>query len=61
MFGLYARPGKVTAFLGPLLAGWTTYASGSQRIGMGTVIAFFLVGFLLMLTVPPDRKRGPGI
>jgi len=58
MFGLYALSGKATAFLGPLLVGWGTYLSGSQRIGMGTVIIFFVVGFLLMLTVPPDRKSG---
>ena len=56
MFGLYALSGKATAFLGPLLVGWGTYLSGNQRIGMGTVIIFFIVGFLLMLTVPPDRK-----
>jgi UMF1 family MFS transporter len=37
--------------------GWLTYLSGSQRIGMGTVILFFFLGFLLMITVPPDRQR----
>jgi UMF1 family MFS transporter len=57
MFGLYALSGKATAFLGPLLVGWLTYLSGSQRIGMGTVILFFFLGFLLMITVPPDRQR----
>jgi UMF1 family MFS transporter len=58
MFGLYALSGKATAFLGPLLVGWLTLLSGSQRIGMATIIVFFIVGFLLMLTVPPDRQRG---
>jgi len=58
MFGLYALSGKATAFLGPLLVGWLTYLSGSQRLGMGTTIVFFVIGFLLMLTVPPDRKSG---
>jgi MFS transporter, UMF1 family len=61
MFGLYALSGKATAFLGPLLVGWLTYASGSQRVGMGTVIVFFVVGFLVMLTVPSDRTRGPAV
>ncbi|MGH7428274.1 MAG: MFS transporter, partial [Candidatus Methylomirabilaceae bacterium] len=56
MFGLYALSGKATAFLGPLLVGWGTYLSGSQRFGMGTVIVFFIVGFFLMLSVPPDRR-----
>lgn len=54
MFGLYAFSGKATAFLGPLLVGWTTYATGNQRLGMGTVLVFFTVGFVLMLTVPRD-------
>ncbi|MCI0410380.1 MAG: MFS transporter [Acidobacteria bacterium] len=56
MFGLYALSGKATAFLGPLFVGWLTYLSGSQRIGMSTVIVFFILGFLLMLSVPSDRK-----
>jgi UMF1 family MFS transporter len=58
MFGLYALSGKATAFLGPLLVGWGTYLSGSQRLGMGTTIVFFVIGFLLMLNVPADRKSG---
>jgi UMF1 family MFS transporter len=52
MFGLFALSGKVTAFLGPLLVGWLTYAAGSQRIGMTVIIALFVVGFVLMLKVP---------
>ncbi|HKK46356.1 MAG TPA: MFS transporter, partial [Balneolaceae bacterium] len=34
MFGLMALSGKVTAFLGPLLVGWITFFTDSQRIGM---------------------------
>lgn len=41
MFGLYALSGKATAFMGPLLAGWMTAGTGSQRAGMGVIIAFF--------------------
>lgn len=58
MFGLYAFSGKATAFLGPMLVGWLTYLSGSQRIGMGAITAFFLIGFWLMLSVPGDRNEG---
>jgi MFS-type transporter involved in bile tolerance (Atg22 family) len=54
MFGLYAFSGKVTAFAGPLLVGWLTYLSGSQRIGMGSIIVLLLVGAALMLRVPPS-------
>ena len=51
-FGFYALSGKATAFLGPLLVGWLSYWSGSQRLGMSAIIIFLLVGFLLMLRVP---------
>lgn len=55
MFGLLALSGKATAFLGPLLVGLVTDVAGSQRVGMGVIIAFFAVGFLLMLTVPAAK------
>jgi UMF1 family MFS transporter len=57
MFGLFALSGKVTSFLGPLLVGWGTYLSGSQRVGMSTIIIFFIIGFLLMLTVPATKNE----
>jgi MFS transporter, UMF1 family len=57
MFGLYALSGKATAFLGPLLVGWLTYVSASQRIGMSAILLFFIAGFLLMLTVPAAPKN----
>jgi len=56
MFGLFAFSGKATSFAGPLLVGWITYCTGSQRIGMGTVIFFFVLGAALMLTVPSARR-----
>ncbi len=52
MFGLLALSGKVTAFLGPLLVGWLTYFSGSQRIGMSVIVLMFMLGFGLLLRVP---------
>lgn len=52
MFGLFALSGKATAFLGPLLVGWVTVAADSQRAGMATIVVFFIVGALLMLSVP---------
>jgi len=48
MFGLYALSGKATAFLGPLILGFVTLASGSQRIGMVTVL-FLLAGGLILV------------
>lgn len=53
MFGLFALSGKLTSFLGPLLVGWLTLASGSQRVGMASVIALFVLGFAGMFLVRP--------
>ncbi len=56
MFGLFAFSGKATAFLGPLLFGLVTTATGTTRGGIATILVFFLVGGLLLLSVPePDR------
>ena len=56
MFGLYALSGKATAFVGPALVTWVTLWSGSERLGMATILVFFVVGFVLML---PVREEGP--
>lgn len=56
MFGLFALSGKLTSFLGPLLVGWLTLASGSQRVGMSCVIALFGLGLIGMLFVPSAVK-----
>ena len=55
-FGLFAFSGKITTFAGPLLLGIVTQATGSQRLGVATVVGFFVVGGLLLLTV--DERRG---
>jgi len=52
MFGLMALSGKLTSFLGPFLVGWLTLATGSQRLGMSSVIALFGIGLAVMLFVP---------
>lgn len=48
MFGLYALSGKATAFVGPAILGWVTVMANSQRVGMATVLVFFLVGFVIL-------------
>jgi UMF1 family MFS transporter len=52
MFGLFALSGKVTAFMGPFLVGQLTLFSGSQRVGMTVIVAFFILGALLMRGLP---------
>lgn len=56
-FGLYALAGKATSFLAPLLIGVTTYATGSQQLGVSPVIGLFLLGSVLLLWVNPNGKR----
>ena len=51
MFGLYALSGKITAFIGPFLLGWMTFLFDSQRVGMATILAFFVIGALLLIPV----------
>jgi UMF1 family MFS transporter len=59
MFGLYALAGKATNFLGPALLAAMTEAFQSQRVGMSSILVFFVLGFGLMLFVPDARGRIP--
>jgi MFS transporter, UMF1 family len=51
LFGFYALTGRMTAFLGPWLLGWATLHFQSQRAGMATILAFFIIGGLLLARV----------
>jgi UMF1 family MFS transporter len=51
MFGLYALAGKATAFIGPALVGWVTLWAHSQRVGMATILLFFVAGLILLIPV----------
>ena len=55
MFGLYALSGRITAFLGPAIVGWVTFATDSQRWGMATIPVFLVVGFVLMVPLRVPR------
>jgi UMF1 family MFS transporter len=57
-FGLFALAGRVTAFLGPALVGWVTFAAQSQRAGMATILPFFVIGGLVLLLVKEPRAAG---
>lgn len=56
MFGIYALTGKVTAFIGPFMFGTATAWFGSQRAGMATILAMFIVGGLLLLRVQEPKR-----
>ena len=60
MFGLYALTGKITAYVGPFLLGTVTYWSGSQRLGIATILGFFVIGMILLQPVKePSGDAGP--
>ncbi|MGE3710519.1 MAG: MFS transporter [Hyphomicrobiaceae bacterium] len=56
-FGLFAFSGKVTAFLAPLAIALVTQISGSQRLGMATILLFLIAGIVLLWPVS-DRREG---
>jgi UMF1 family MFS transporter len=60
LFGLFTLSGKATAFLGPMLVGMVTLASGSQRVGMTVILGLWLAGLMLLLTVPADQPARRG-
>jgi len=57
-FGLYNLAGKITTPVGPFLVGLVTYLTDSQRVGMLTILPFFLVGGLLLMAVREPRSGG---
>jgi len=57
LFGFKAVAGRFSAVLGPLLFGWVSQWSGSQRVAILTVGVFFVGGFILMTTVSDERAR----
>lgn len=56
-FGLFAFSGKVTAFLAPLVVAIVTQQTGSQRIGMAAVLAFLIIGAVMMTFVRVSPKQ----
>jgi UMF1 family MFS transporter len=55
LFGLYALADRSTAFLGPLVVGVLTAASGSQRVGLVIVPVLFALGLWALHGVPEAR------
>ncbi|GAB5520873.1 MAG: MFS transporter [Rhodothermales bacterium] len=60
-FGFFAFSGKLTSFMGPLLVGQFTYLFASQRIGVATVLIFFIVGIFLLMRVRETDQYHPHV
>lgn len=56
-FGLYALTGKSVAFMGPFAFAAVTAVTGSQRLGIATILLFWLVGLILILGVRDRIKE----
>ena len=56
-FGFYSFTGKLTSILGPVVYGQIAYLTGSQRYSILSVLCFFVVGGLLLLSVKEPNNR----
>ena len=50
-YGLYAFTGKSISFLGPIIFGVMTATFGTQQAGMASIIAFWIIGLIILLKV----------
>ncbi|MHB1167734.1 MAG: MFS transporter [Longimicrobiales bacterium] len=50
-FGLFAFSGKLSSLLGPLVYASVVGATGDHKLAMSSIIVFFVIGFLVLLTV----------
>lgn len=55
-FGFFAFSGRLASVAGPLTYGLIIGSTGSQRIAMGSIVAFFAIGLLILLTI--DEQEG---
>ena len=55
-FGFFAFSGKLSSVLGPLMYGMVLAGTGNHRAAMLSIVAFFIIGFLLLL--PVDEAAG---
>ena len=59
-FGLYALSGTATAFVAPILVGWSTDVFDSQRAGFASILVLLIAGMVVMLYVREVRaERAP--
>lgn len=54
-FGFFNMLGKFSSIVGPVLAGTVALVAGSQRVGILSIVALFVLGLLLL-----SRVRVPG-
>lgn len=50
-FGLYSFSGRLSSLLGPLVYGSVIASTGDHKLAMSSIIVFFVIGGLILLTV----------
>jgi len=56
-FGFYGLTGKISAIFGPVVYGWVASIYGTERPAVLSVVPFFLLGLVLLMTVNVERAR----
>jgi len=51
-FGIYSLSGRATSFVAPMAVASITLMTNSARLGMSVLIAFLLVGLVVLLATP---------
>jgi UMF1 family MFS transporter len=59
-FGLYALSGTATAFLAPFIVARFTEWSGSNAVGLSSILLLLGAGWIGMLFVKPERAPPAG-
>ena len=54
-FGLYSFSGRLSSIFGPLAYGLIVQHTGNHRLAMSSILAFFIVGGLIMLSVREEE------
>jgi len=56
LFGFFAFSGKLASVLGPFTYGLVLEITKSQRLAMGSIVVFFVIGLWLLALI--DEKEG---
>jgi UMF1 family MFS transporter len=56
-FGFYVLSGKFGSLFGPLMFGLISHASGNQHLAVLSILPFFIVGLLLVLSIDERKSQ----
>ncbi|HWA88759.1 MAG TPA: MFS transporter [Rhizomicrobium sp.] len=59
-FGLFALSGKATAFIGPVVVAVSTWLSGSQRVGLASLLVLIAAGASMLWRVDEAEAMNAG-